>query len=173
MKTSAFAIALIMGSAMSAPASAAEDRRFQTPAGGIVRSDGVAVQATLRIPLGASPNSRASRKHAEFDIVAGPDFRLADSSGQTVPRRATSPLLKFNLVPNRSASFSIVGQEIASRYTQLGLAERSSTLSADQPRAGISTAGWIAIGTGVVVVSTLTFLTIAANSQNCTELDCS
>ncbi len=85
-------------------------------------------------------------------------MRLRSGAPLADNRQIVSNVVGFAIKPGYSASATLAGQDIATRYTKLGAAEQDGD---DKRRKGPSTVGWIAIGVGAVVVVTVAAAAIA------------
>jgi hypothetical protein len=156
------ALALVSGTT----AQAAQDAglRVQNYRSGGVQS-GVGAQLGMTLKLDSKRVVRDSDR-VQIGFAAGPVMAVPDAKTGIV-RRGVGNLAGFSLRPGYSATLTLVGQPVATRYTVLGADEQAKD-EASKPekknRKGPSTVGYIAIGVGVVLVVGTVVSVIALNN---------
>lgn len=147
------ALALVSGTT----AQAAQDAGLSVQnyrSGGL--QSGIGAQLGMRLKLDSKRVVRDSER-LQIGFVAGPVIVLPDARTGVV-RRGISNLAGFSLRPGYSAKLTFAGQPVVARYTVLGADEQAkdeATKPEKKNRKGPGTVGWIAIGVGAVVVTTL------------------
>jgi hypothetical protein len=160
------ALALVSGTT----AQAAQDAglSIQNYRSGALQS-GVGAQLGMTLKLDSRRVVRDSER-VQIGFAAGPVMMVPDAKTGNI-RRGISNMAGFSLRPGYSAKLTLAGQPVVTRYTVLGAAEEAKD-EASKPekknRKGPSTVGWIAIGVGVVAVTTLAVGAIAlADAFDC------
>jgi hypothetical protein len=130
---------------------------------------GVGAQLGMTLKLDNTRTVRESER-VQIGFAAGPVMVVTDTKTGNI-RRGISNMAGFSLRPGYSAKLIFAGQPVATRYTVLGADEQAKD-EANKPekknRKGPSTVGWIAIGVGAVVVTTLAVGAIAlADAFDC------
>jgi hypothetical protein len=147
------ALALVSGTT----AHAAQDAGLsvQNYRSGSLRS-GIGAQLGVALKLDSKRVVRDSER-VQIGFAAGPVMMAPDAKTGNI-RRGISSVAGFSLRPGYSATLMFARQPVATRYTVLGADEQAKD-DANKPekknRKGPSTVGWIAIGVGAVVVTTL------------------
>ncbi len=165
---SAVALALISGTT----AQAAQDAGLSVQnyrSGGV--QSGIGAQLGMTLKLDSKRAVRGSER-VQIGFAAGPVMMVPDTKTGVV-RRGIGSMAGFSLRPGYSATLTLAGQSVATRYTVLGAAEEAKD-EASKPekkkRKGPSTVGWIAIGVGAVaatVVAVGAVLLICPSDQEC------
>jgi hypothetical protein len=144
------ALALVSGTT----AQAAQDAglSLQNYRSGSLQS-GIGAQLGMTLKLDSKRAVRDSER-VQIGFAAGPVMVVPDAKTGIV-RRGISNMAGFSLRPGYSATLTLAGQPIATRYTVLGADEQAKD-EASRPekknRKGPSTVGYVAIGVGVILV---------------------
>ena len=120
---------------------------------------GVGAQLGMTLKLDSKRAVRDSER-VQIGFAAGPVMAVSDAKTGFV-RRGIGNMAGFSLRPGYSATLTLAGQPVVTRYTVLGADEEAKD-EANKPekknRKGPSTVGYIAIGVGVVLaVSSIAF----------------
>jgi hypothetical protein len=144
------ALALVSGTT----AQAAQDAGLsvQNYRSGSLQS-GIGAQLGMTLKLDSKRAVRDSDR-VQIGFAAGPVMMVPDAKTGIV-RRGISNMSGFSLRPGYSATLTLAGQPVATRYTVLGADEQAKD-EASRPekknRKGPSTVGYVAIGVGVILV---------------------
>jgi hypothetical protein len=163
----AAAIALVSGTT----AHAAQDAGLsvQNYRSGRVQS-GVGAQLGMTLKLDSKRVVRNSER-VQLGFSAGPVMAVQDARTGII-RRGGGNLAGFSLRPGHSATLTLAGQPVATRYTVLGADEQAKD-EANKPgkknRKGPSTVGYVAIGIGALALGTVAAFAIAFASQGPTD----
>lgn len=118
-----------------------------------------------------SKNAIRDSERVQIGFAAGPVMTVADAKTGLVRRRISS-MTGFSLRPGYSATLTLAGQPVVTRYTVLGADEQAKDEESKpekKGRKGPSTIGYVAIGAGALVVGTLAAFAIAFASQGPTD----
>jgi hypothetical protein len=161
--TLAFAVLAIIA---TPPATAASDPRGLDDAAGSrsLSQGGFGAEIGMTIRFGDRSTVEDSER-VRLGVAAGPILQMRNDTSRAGSRRVVSNAIGFTLKPGYSASATVAGQPVVTRYTELGAAERQAKDDSDGP----STLGWIAIAAGATtVVLGVTFFAIE-DAFDCTE----
>ena len=114
----------------------------------------------VRVPLGGNPHQRQIRA----GLTVAPTLQGAGMEGERPLRIGEGVELGFR--SGRSLSLSVAGMDV--RDPRLGAAQDEEEDGND----GVSTVGWIAIGTGVVVLALGGFYWWVMEESECGPGDC-
>ena len=120
----------------------------------LARSNGV--QMSLNLKFGDRRSVRKSER-LRLGVSAGPLLTLTDGS------RLAARTMEFSISPGYQTSFRAGNHDLASRYTAAGLAEAKTRGIDGNPRLGVSTIGWVAIGLGAAAATYVALVVIATN----------
>jgi hypothetical protein len=156
------ALALVSGTT----AQAAQDARLSVQNyRSAAPQSGVGVQLGMTLKLDDKRAVRDSDR-VQIGFAAGPVMAVPDVKTGSI-RHGISNMAGFRLRPGYSATLTLAGQPVATRYTVLGADEQKKD-EASKPekknRKGPSTVGYIAIGVGVVFVVGIVASAIALNN---------
>jgi hypothetical protein len=163
------AAALALVSATNAQAAQDAGLGFQNYRSGGIQG-GVGAQLRVALKLDSKHAVRDSER-MQIGFAAGPVMTVADAKSGLV-RRGISNMAGFSLRPGYSATLTLAGRPVVTRYTVLGADEQAKN-EASKPenkgRKGPSTIGYVAIGAGALVIGTLAAFAIAFASQGPTD----
>jgi hypothetical protein len=122
---------------------------------------GIGAQLGMKLKLDSKRVVRDSER-VQIGFAAGPVMAVQDAKTGNI-RRGIGNMAGFSLRPGHSATLMLADQPVATRYTVFGAAEETKD-EAGKPekknRKGPSTVGWIAIGVGALLVSTVAIAAI-------------
>jgi hypothetical protein len=146
----AASLALISGT--TAQASQDAGLSVQNYRSGSLQS-GIGAQLDMTLKLDSKRAVRDSDR-VQIGFAAGPVMMVPDAKTGNI-RRGISNMAGFSLRPSYSATLTLAGQPVATRYTVFGADEQKKD-EANKPekknRKGPSTVGYVAIGVGVILV---------------------
>lgn len=133
--------------------------------GSAVAERGTAVMASVRIPLGAPSERRSADQRVRFDLVAGPSIRLLDGSQLRQANVINGDGVRLSFAPGHSTQLSLNGRSLVTRYANAQVAAAEGAGNGGGP----TTAGWLAIAGGAVLVGLgVTYLAFE-DAIDCTE----
>lgn len=137
-------IAAIAAQLALSPAVAADVADHPAP---IAQDAGAFVGARVRVALGGGED----RGRLRAGIVAAPTLRTQAADGRVATRFGEG--LELGLRVDRAPALSIAGRPLTG-------------LDGERPRAGVSTLGWVAIGTAVVLAAGAIWFVDAMNDAS-------
>jgi hypothetical protein len=148
------------------PAIAASDPRGLDNGAGSrsLSQSGFGAEIGMTIRFGDRSTVEDSER-VRLGIAAGPILQLRNGTSRAANRRVVSNAIGFTLKPGYSASATVAGQPVLTRYTELGAAERQAKEDSDGP----STLGWIGIAVGATAVALGAAYLALEDALDCTE----
>ncbi len=116
------------------------------------RNTGVGATVGVRIQLGSDRVVRRSER-VKLGFATGPVVALTDTAALNGVRRVQASFVGFDLKPGYAGSFTFAGHPIATRYTQLGAAEKDKEGGNEDKQSTGSKISWVALVAGGVVVA--------------------
>ena len=167
-------IFIVLASLAAAPLHAASDSGLSLhgqAAGGVKRGFGALAVVTAKFG-----HERAVRGQERFQLglAAGPILSVQDRRATAGVRRNVASIAGFTLRPGHSATLTLVGQPLVTRYgpKRIGhdLQPRKATLEGDRLHGFGKTAAIAALAAGVVVAGILIAVNIDCNTgDGCTS----
>jgi hypothetical protein len=162
--------ALLVASFVAVPAQAASDSGLMLHSQSARTSArSFAVQGSVTLKLGGGDVVRSSER-LTLGIAAGPMLSVVDTRAVGGVRRGVANVAGFTLKPGHSASLTLVGQTLVTRYRprSIGydLQPRKTAPGGERLNGFGKTAAIVALAAGVVVAGILIAVNIDCNTGN-------